>query len=77
MLAYRGLMLDVSRGKVPTLATLLALVDGLAAHKYNQLQLYIEHTFDFPSHPDIGAGTDPLDRRGHPGARRVLPGAAR
>ena len=60
VLAHRGLMLDVSRGKVPTLATLLALVDGLAAHKYNQLQLYVEHTFDFPSHPAIGAGTDPL-----------------
>ena len=53
-------MLDVSRGKVPTLATLFALVDGLAAHKYNQLQLYTEHTFHFPSHPTFGAGTDPL-----------------
>ena len=57
---HRGVMLDVSRGKVPTLATLIQLVDGLAAHKYNQLQLYVEHTFDFPSHPDIGAGSDPL-----------------
>jgi hexosaminidase len=59
-MAHRGLMLDVSRGKVPTMQTLFALVDGLSAHKYNQLQLYVEHTFDFPSHPDIGAGTDPL-----------------
>src|SRR5207247_9241339 len=60
VLADRGLMLDVSRGKVPTLATLFALVVGLAAHKYNQLQLYIEHTFHFPRHPEIGAGADPL-----------------
>jgi hypothetical protein len=60
VLAHRGLMLDVSRGKVPTLRTLFDLVDGLASCKYNQLQLYIEHTFDFASHPDIGAGTDPL-----------------
>ena len=60
VLAHRGLMLDISRGKVPKLETLLRLVDGLAACKYNQLQLYIEHTFDFPSHPEIGAGTDPL-----------------
>jgi hexosaminidase len=59
-LAHRGLMLDVSRGKVPTLDTLFKLVDGLSAYKYNQLQLYVEHTFDFPSHPDIGADTDPL-----------------
>jgi hypothetical protein len=60
VLAHRGLMLDVSRGKVPTLDTLFALVDGLAAFKYNQLQLYVEHTFAFPSHPAIGAGADPL-----------------
>jgi hexosaminidase len=60
VLAHRGVMLDVSRGKVPTLATLIALVDGLAAYKYNQLQLYVEHTFHFPSHPAIGAGTNPL-----------------
>ena len=60
VLPHRGVMLDVSRGKVPTLATMFALADGLAACKYNQLQLYVEHTFDFPSHPDIGAGTDPL-----------------
>lgn len=59
-LPHRGVMLDVSRGKVPTLATLLDLADRLAAHKYNQLQLYIEHTFAFPSHPAIGAGAGAL-----------------
>jgi len=55
-LPHRGLMLDVTRGKVPTLEALFALIDGLAAYKYNQLQLYIEHTFRLPSHPAIGAG---------------------
>lgn len=60
VLPHRGVMLDVSRGKVPTLATLFALVDGLAAYKYNQLQLYTEHTFQFPSHPLIGAGAGSL-----------------
>jgi hypothetical protein len=59
-LPHRGVMLDVSRGKVPTLATLCALADHLAHYKYNQLQLYIEHTFAFPRHPLIGAGSDPL-----------------
>ncbi len=44
-LAVRGAMLDVSRDKVPTMATLLALVDQLASWKYNHLQLYVEHTF--------------------------------
>jgi hypothetical protein len=60
VLAHRGVMLDVSRGKIPTLATLFSLVDGLAAHKYNQLQLYVEHTFQFASHPDIGDGVEPI-----------------
>lgn len=60
VLAHRGVMLDVSRGKVPTLATLFALVDGLTAHKYNQLQLYVEHTFQFASHADISDGVEPL-----------------
>jgi hypothetical protein len=59
-LANRGIMLDVSRGKVPTLDTLQALVDSMAAYKLNHLQLYVEHPFDFASHPSIGADCDPL-----------------
>ncbi len=59
-LPYRGLMLDISRGKVPTLETLQEIIDQLALFKMNVLQLYTEHTFDFPSHPCIGLGTDPL-----------------
>ena len=51
---YRGLMLDVSRGKVPTLETLKLLVDQLSLYKANVLQLYTEHTFVFPHHPRIG-----------------------
>ena len=53
-LPNRGLMLDVCRGKVPTLDTLKLLVDELAAFKINVLQLYTEHTFSFASHPRIG-----------------------
>ncbi len=41
-LKIRGAMLDISRGKVPTLETLYSMVDFLADLKYNQLQLYIE-----------------------------------
>lgn len=59
-LPNRGIMLDVSRGKVPTLRSLERLVDTMARYKLNQLQLYTEHTFDFRSHPAIGAGCDPL-----------------
>jgi hypothetical protein len=41
----RGVMLDVSRGRVPNLETLLELVEHLADFKINELQLYTEHTF--------------------------------
>ncbi len=58
--AVRGFYHDVSRGKVPTLATLRALVERLAHYKINHLQLYLEHTFAFARHPDIWAGCDPL-----------------
>jgi hypothetical protein len=60
VLAHRGLMLDVSRGKVPTLETLKLVVDQLSLYKLNVLQLYTEHTFSFAHHPRIGQGTDPL-----------------
>lgn len=56
----RGFMLDVSRGKVPTLQTLFQLVDLLSFLKYNQLQLYVEHVYDFKKHPAFGRGHSPL-----------------
>lgn len=43
----RGVMLDVSRGRVPNLNTLLDLADHLADLKINELQLYTEHTFAY------------------------------
>ncbi len=56
----RGVMLDISRGKVPTLEDLCALVERCAAWKLNVLMLYIEHPFAFRRHPEIGAGCSPL-----------------
>jgi N-acetyl-beta-hexosaminidase len=41
--AQRGVMLDISRDKVPTMDTLYRLIDLLASWKINQLQLYMEH----------------------------------
>lgn len=57
----RGVMLDVSRGKVPTLETLRSLVDLCSQLRLNVLMLYVEHTFDFRNHPEIGADASPLD----------------
>jgi len=59
-LLHRGLMLDISRCKVPTLTTLKHLVEELAHYKLNVLQLYTEHTFQFLRHPRIGAGCGSL-----------------
>lgn len=59
-LAVRGVMLDVSRDKVPTLETLEALIDRLASWKVNHVQLYMEHTFAYPGHDDVWATASPF-----------------
>jgi hypothetical protein len=46
-------MLDISRDKVPTLAMLRGLADLLASFQYNQLQLYVEHTFAYQGHEGV------------------------
>ncbi|MBV8780024.1 MAG: family 20 glycosylhydrolase, partial [Phycisphaerae bacterium] len=58
--AARGVMLDVSRDKVPTMATLFALIDRLASWKINQLQLYIEHTFAYRDHQEVWKDASPF-----------------
>ena len=45
--SYRGIYHDVTRGKIPKVETLKALIDRLAYMKCNAFQIYIEHTFDF------------------------------
>ncbi len=56
----RGVMLDISRDKVPTMDTLFALVDELAGLKINQLQLYTEHTFAYRGHEVVHARSSPI-----------------
>ncbi|KKM03724.1 hypothetical protein LCGC14_1771530, partial [marine sediment metagenome] len=56
----RGVYHDCSRGKVPTLKTLFGLIERLAHWKINELQLYIENTFRYRSHPAIGVGYSPF-----------------
>jgi hexosaminidase len=56
----RGVMLDVSRDKVPTLDTLFMLVDLLSEMKINQFQLYTEHTFAYSGHRDVWAAASPI-----------------
>jgi len=59
-LPVRGVLLDISRDKVPTMETLYGLVDLLASWKINQLQLYTEHTFAYRNHPQVWANSSPM-----------------
>jgi hypothetical protein len=56
----RGVMLDISRDKVPSMATLYELIDRLASWKINQLQLYTEHTFAYLNHPVVWQQASPI-----------------
>ena len=56
----RGVMLDISRDKVPTMATLFALVDQFAEWKINHLELYTEHTFAYRNHAEVWQAASPL-----------------
>jgi hypothetical protein len=58
--AARGIMLDISRDKVPTMQTVMDLIDRLAQFKINQVQLYMEHTFAYQHHPDVWAHASPF-----------------
>ncbi|MBT3428260.1 MAG: family 20 glycosylhydrolase [Gammaproteobacteria bacterium] len=57
----RGVMLDISRCKVPTVKSLKTLIDQFAGLKINQLQLYTEHTFAFRHHQQVWADASPLN----------------
>ena len=56
----RGVMLDISRDKVPTQATLFRLVDELAGWKINRLELYMEHTFAYRNHREVWKYASPM-----------------
>jgi hexosaminidase len=49
----RGVMLDISRGRVPKLKTLLDLAEKLSDFKINELQLYTEHTFAYKKYKRV------------------------
>jgi hypothetical protein len=56
----RGLLIDVSRGKVPTLATLHEIVELCARLKLNELQLYTEHAFAYAGHERVWRDASPI-----------------
>jgi hypothetical protein len=56
----RGLMLDISRNRVPTMDWLKQLIDTLALLRYNELQLYTEHTFAYQEHEVVWRNASPM-----------------
>lgn len=57
---HRGVMLDISRDKVPTMETLFGMVDLLAELKVNEFQLYTEHTFAYRNHRVVWEKASPM-----------------
>jgi hexosaminidase len=58
--ATRGVMLDVSRDRVPTLKELSDIALSLASMRINHLQLYTEHTFAYAGHDEVWRDWSPL-----------------
>ncbi len=58
--AVRGVMLDVSRNRIPTMAEFARIIPQLAEWKFNHLQLYVEHTIAYVGHDEAWRDHDPL-----------------
>jgi len=56
----RGVMLDISRDKVPSQNTLCQIIPLLAGWKINQVQLYMEHTFAYEGHEVVWENASPM-----------------
>lgn len=58
--ATRGVMLDVSRCRIPTMQEFGRIIDTLCDLKCNHLQLYTEHTFAYEGHEEAWRGWSPI-----------------
>ncbi|MEW2519192.1 glycoside hydrolase family 20 zincin-like fold domain-containing protein [Actinacidiphila alni] len=58
--AVRGFLLDISRDRVPTRRTLERWLGILALARFNQLELYCEHTFAYRDHRQVWQDASPL-----------------
>lgn len=57
-IANRGLFLDLTRGRVLKVSKIKEIIDLAASLKYNQLQLYFEHTFAYSFFTEVSMGKD-------------------
>jgi hypothetical protein len=58
--ATRGVLLDVSRGRVPRMETAQGIADRLAGWKVDHLQLYTEHAFAYAGHEEVWRDASPF-----------------
>ncbi|MFM2089636.1 MAG: hypothetical protein RLZZ127_125 [Planctomycetota bacterium] len=56
----RGVMLDISRDRMPTVAELERVTADLAGFGINHLELYSEHAIAYPGHEEAWGAADPL-----------------
>lgn len=56
----RGVMLDISRDKVPTMESIKLMLDRFSSWKVNEVQLYVEHTFAYRNHKKVWGKASPL-----------------
>ncbi len=61
-ISTRGIMLDVSRCKVPTVDFLRELIDKFSLLKFNHLELYFEHTYMYENHPEVWKDASPFSK---------------
>jgi len=59
-LGRRGLMLDISRTRVPTMETYGLLLGILCELRFNELQLYTEHSFAYQGHEIVWKDASPM-----------------
>lgn len=58
--AKRGLMLDISRTRVPTMRFLTDLLETMALLRLNHIQLYTEHAFAYEGHETVWRDASPI-----------------
>ncbi len=56
----RGLLLDISRNRVPKMEWLYRFIDALEVLRFNELQLYTEHTFAYQKHSTVWSDASPM-----------------
>ena len=59
---YRGVLIDISRGPVPTLETLRDAIDTVAEFKMNQVYFHMQDSFHSLRQPLIGLLSDTVSQ---------------